>query len=261
VQRSSAGSDPTTAAQEILAQRFAGADVVFLSGSVMRGEGTETSDLDLVVVYERLEAAHRESFVHRGWPVEAFVHDPETLRYFFQTDRVGGVPVLLDMVASGVPLPRATALSEAMRSLAEQVLAAGPPRWTDADESRARYTITNLIDDLRSPRSRKELVAAGAALYSDLANYFFRSQGLWSARAKMIPRRLQPQAPAVAERFARAFADLFEHGQAGLVIELTEEILKPRGGWLFAGYKAIAPKEWRSAGEQQAAIDTPNART
>jgi hypothetical protein len=242
--------DPTAAAQEILVQRFAGADVVFLCGSVTRGEGTETSDLDLVVVYERLEAAHRETFMHRGWPVEAFVHDPETLRHFFQTDRAGGVPVLLDMVASGVPLLRATALSEATRSLAAEMLAAGPPRWTDADESRARYMITNLIDDLRSPRARAELVAVGTVLYSDLANYFFRSQGLWSARAKMIPRRLHAQAPAVAERFVRAFGDLFEHAQAGPVIALTEEILAAYGGWLLAGYKAIAPKEWRSAGER-----------
>ena len=252
--------DQATAAREIFAERFSGADVVFLCGSVVRGEATETSDLDLVVMYERLEAAHRESFVHRGWPVEAFVHDAETLRYFFQTDRVGGVPVILDMVASGVPLPRPTALSEAMRSLAEEVLAAGPPRWSDADESRARYMITNLVDDLRSPRSRTELVAIGAVLYADLADYFFRSQGLWSARAKMIPRRLHAQAPAVAERFVRAFAGLFEHMQAGPVIALTEEILSPRGGRLFAGYKAIAPKEWRSGGEGQAPTDTPNIR-
>lgn len=120
--------------------------------------------------------------------------------------------------------------------------------------------ITNLIDDLRSPRSRTELVAVGAVLYSDLAHYFFRSQGLWSATAKTIPRRLHAQAPAVAEGFARAFAQLFESAQTGPVIELAEEILRPRGGWLFAGYKAIAPKEWRDPSEKAAPIDTPDTR-
>lgn len=29
-----------------------------------------TSDLDLVVVYQRIDAAFRESFVYAGWPVE-----------------------------------------------------------------------------------------------------------------------------------------------------------------------------------------------
>lgn len=52
--------DPKLAACEVIAQRFDGAVVTFLSGSVMRGEETETSDLDLVVVYESIEAAFRE---------------------------------------------------------------------------------------------------------------------------------------------------------------------------------------------------------
>src|SRR4029077_11948786 len=117
--------------REIIAERFPGADVALLSGSVMRGEGTETSDLDIVVVFERLESAHRESFVHAGWPVEVFIHDPETLRHFFRTDRAGGVPILADMVATGIPLPRATSLSRSVQALAGEVLAAGPPHWTD----------------------------------------------------------------------------------------------------------------------------------
>ena len=38
--------DPASAAREIIAERFSGANAVLLSGSVMRGEGTETSDLE-----------------------------------------------------------------------------------------------------------------------------------------------------------------------------------------------------------------------
>ena len=64
-------------------QRYAGADVILLAGSVVRGQGTATSDLDLVVLFERLPQAYRESLHADGWPVEAFVHDPDTLRYFF----------------------------------------------------------------------------------------------------------------------------------------------------------------------------------
>jgi hypothetical protein len=98
--------DPISAATEIVARRYEGAAVTFLAGSVMRGEGTDTSDLDLVVVYERIDAAFRESYTHAGWPVEAFVHDPETLRYFFlRTDYPSGVPSLAHMVSTGRPLP------------------------------------------------------------------------------------------------------------------------------------------------------------
>lgn len=68
-----------------------------------------TSDLDLVVVYQRIDAAFRESFVYAGWPVETFVHDPETLRYFFMhVDRPSGVPSLAHMISTGMPLPDTT---------------------------------------------------------------------------------------------------------------------------------------------------------
>ncbi len=238
--------DPRTAALEIVAERFEGAAVTFLGGSVMRGEGTETSDLDLVVVYERLDAAYRESFMHRGWPVEAFVHDPETLRYFFShVDRASGVPSLPDMVASGVPLPRANDLSKSLQTLAEETISTGPPRWNDVEVAASRYAITNLADDLRSPRSRAELVATAAALYSALGEHFLRGQGLWSASSKAIPRRLEAVAPAFAGRFTDAFERLFEKGQSEAVIRLCEEVLTPYGGWLFAGHKVVAPLEWR----------------
>jgi Nucleotidyltransferase domain len=226
--------DPTTAVLEIVADRYQGAVVTFLSGSVMRGESTEASDLDIVVVYERVETAYRESFVHGGWPVEAFVHDPETLRYFFfKADYARGIPSLSHMVATGVPLPRSNDLSKALQVLAQENLFAGPPIWTDAQVSASRYAITNLVDDLRSPRSRAELTASGVALYSALAELFLRGQGLWFATGKGIPRPLESADPALAARFADAFAQMFETGQAETVIQLCEEILKPYGGWLL----------------------------
>ena len=71
---------PAAIATKIQKDRYPNSDIIFLAGSVARGEGTATSDLDLVVVFQQLPAAYRESFQFEGWPVEAFVHDPETLR-------------------------------------------------------------------------------------------------------------------------------------------------------------------------------------
>jgi predicted nucleotidyltransferase len=73
----------TDVVNRIRSERYGDADVVFLAGSIVRGEGSLFSDLDLVVVYTRLACAYRESFRFAGYPVEAFVHDPETLEYFF----------------------------------------------------------------------------------------------------------------------------------------------------------------------------------
>ena len=110
-----------TVAKTIYEEKFPQAQVVFLAGSVVRGEGTPSSDLDLVVVYEKLVSAYRESFKFMNRPVEAFVHDPETLRYFFyEVDRPSGVPSLPTMVKEGMEIPGPNELSDTCKIMTEK---------------------------------------------------------------------------------------------------------------------------------------------
>jgi predicted nucleotidyltransferase len=120
--------NPVEAARRIRRERYAGARVLLLAGSVMRGEDTPTSDLDIVVVFEQLPHAYREAFVFEGWPVEAFVHDPETMNHYFESDRRLGLPALVRMVLEGVEIPKAGPFSAGLKRLASEVFEAGPPR-------------------------------------------------------------------------------------------------------------------------------------
>ena len=236
---------PVEAARRIWRERYAGARVVFLAGSVMRGEATPTSDLDLVVVYERLPHAYRESFVYGGWPVEAFVNDPETAGHFLESDRRRGQPSLVRMVIEGVEIPEASEFSARLKRRASEIYEAGPPAWDEEELRRRRYGLTDRVDDIRHPRSREELVASGAYLYQDAADFFFRSRGLWSAHSKTIPRRLREVDAAFAERFCRAFDALFTEERGAPVIALVEEVLAPFGGLLFEGFRLDAKPEDR----------------
>lgn len=56
----------------------------------MRGEGLPSSDLDVVVLFDSVARAWRESFHFEGWPIEIFAHDSETLVYFMREVRVTG---------------------------------------------------------------------------------------------------------------------------------------------------------------------------
>ena len=235
---------PAAAARAIFAERYGGARVIFLAGSVVRGEATPTSDLDLVVVYERLPHAYREAFVHAGWPVETFVHDPETLRYHFDSDRRRGIPSLMRMVTEGIEIPEASRFSAELRRLASELLEAGPPRWDEPELTRRRYRLSDWVDDIRHPRTPEELVASGTFLYADLADFFLLSQSLWTAHSKTIPRRLREVDAGFAERFRDAFEALFAEKRQGPVIALVEEVLKPFGGPLFEGFRRdSAPDE------------------
>lgn len=232
--------DPAEAAREIFRGRYSGARVLFLAGSVLRGEATPTSDLDIVVVYDRLPHARREAFLFAGWPVEAFVHDPETLRHFFHSERKKGVPSLMRMVIEGVEIPRPCEFSAGLKNTAARLYDEGPPHWRDDDLHLMRYRLTDWCDDIRHPRSPEELVASGTYLYQDVADFFFRSRNLWSAHSKTIPRRLAGADAAFAGEFARAFEALFAEKKPGPVIALVEKMLEPHGGLLFDGFRKDA---------------------
>jgi SAM-dependent methyltransferase len=237
---------PQEAAIDIWKQRFADAKVVFLAGSVVRGEETPYSDLDLVVVHSKVQAAYRKSFTHQGWPVEAFVHDPETLNYFFlEIDRPSGVPSLPMMVLEGVAIPQEGELSRSLRALAQSVMDAGPPEWRATDIQRARYFISDACDDIRAPRNHAELTASVSHLYELLADFYFRSRNRWSAKHKSIPRKLAEADPELAKQFTLAFDAAFSAHDPAPVLRLAETILAPHGGFLFEDFKLDAPQSWR----------------
>jgi hypothetical protein len=236
----------TKITNEILASKYSNARVIFLAGSIVRGEGTAYSDLDLVVIFDKLPAAYRESFYFQSFPVEAFVHDPETLNYFFyELDRPSGVPSLAQMILEGVEVPEASEFSQSLKRLAASVIASCPPTLSEEDISKLRYNLTNLVDDIRQPRSKDELIASGTELYEALADYYLRANNLWSAKGKSIPRILKQADADLALRYCNSFEELFSNGQPAKVIALAEEILKPKGGFLFDGHKLDAPANCR----------------
>lgn len=233
-------------AKEILKSKFPTAQVLFLAGSIVRGEGTPHSDLDLVVIFDKLPNAYRESFHFQGFPVEAFVHDPETLNYFlFEVDRPSGVPSLAQMILEGIELPEPGDLSQSLKQVAASVIEMGPPELSEEDVRKMRYNITSLVDDVRQPRSRDELLASGTELYEALADYYFRSNDLWSAKGKAIPRILKQADADLCSRYCNSFEELFSNGRPEMIITLIEELLEARGGFLFDGHRLDAPKDYR----------------
>lgn len=231
-------------AHDIKRTQYPDSDSVLLAGSTIRGEGTRYSDLDLVVVYAELDAARRESFHFEGFPVEAFIHTEETLKYFFEDDARRGIPSLPQMVSEGIAIPESP-LTLRLKKAAEEILGKGPLPLSDLELRNSRYIVTDLVDDLREPRSHAETVATAARLYELLADFQFRANGKWSARGKTIPRKLGREFPDLALRFEESFREAFATGVATRVIELASELLGPHRGFLFDGYSLTAPKEWR----------------
>jgi len=227
--------------REIHRDRYITANVILLAGSHVRGTATRYSDLDLVVIFDQLPNAYRESFYASGFPVEAFVHDPETLYFFLtESDRPTGMASLAQMIIEGIEVPGSSVLSTEMKALASMAYGQGPPRLTAHQIDDIRYRITGLIDDIRDPRSHAELLATGTELYNEVANFRLRTSGEWGAKGKSIPWRLSESDPDFAQRYVSAFETLFTLKRPADAIRLAEEIIEPFGGLHFDGYRREA---------------------
>lgn len=121
----------------------------------------------------------------------------------------------------------------------------GTKPWGEREINDSRYGITDLVEDMKAPRSLDELHACVTRLYPLVADHYLRSRQMWSARGKSIPRRLDSVSPAFGISFRAAFRDVFEQGATDRLFALCEEVLAPSGGWLFAGHSIQAPPEWR----------------
>ena len=238
---------PDIVAQQVANRCFPEAGCALMTGSIVRGQATASSDIDLVLIHRHLPAAWRESLLEQGWPVEAFVHDLHTLQYFFDhVDRPSGVPSLASMVSDGRLLCGDEALAAQAKAMAQAALRRGPPPWDEAARDASRYALTDIVDDIRAPLSDFALRAALAQLLPLLANHYLRSRGLWSAKGKAIASRLAQADPGYADGFHTAFEQAFTQGETASLIALAEQTLQTDGGWLFDGYKLAAPETWRS---------------
>jgi hypothetical protein len=234
---------PIFIAQDLLQNRYEGALGLFVAGSVVRGEASQYSDLDLVVIYPSVDHAYRESFMFREWPVEANIHDPETLRYFLEVVHPAcGRPELHQMMIEGLAFGDGKAL-ELTRNLAQESFNRGPTELSEDEITQRRYQIQELTEDLKAPRGRSELIAAASLLYHELGDYYFRSQNLWSARGKAIPRHLKRTDIEYYQEFSEAFDGLFTHGEIDRVVQLTEKTL--HGALAFDGLTVDSPSSWR----------------
>jgi hypothetical protein len=128
--------------------------------------------------------------------------------------------------------------------MAERFLANGPAPWGEEELQHYRYFVTDLLDDLRAPRSEFEAKVIVGALHEALGEFYFRAHGQWSSKRKHVPRQFARTDAALGERWVQAFSAAWA-GEPAQLLKLGEDILGDFGGPLFEGYRREAPPNWR----------------
>ncbi len=233
-------------AKAIAAERYAKAHFCIAAGSIIAGRGTAMSDLDLIVVYPHLDHAYRESFLYQDLPVEAFVHDYETLQSFIDSGIADSESTLFHMISTGIIFPEECDIAKKLRAYAAGKLSAGPAPLDEKKEKTLRYFITDLIDDLQGERTPQEQRAILYKLYPLMGELALRRAGVFVSTGKHLARKLEMHHPALLAVLDEVISAAHQAGLQPEDVEKLSNMLDSMGGRLFAGYHNPAPSERRA---------------
>jgi hypothetical protein len=237
--------DAAEVARCLVAEEFAEARAAWLGGSVVRGDASATSDLDITVLLHGEPAPMRRSLEYGGWPVELFVHTEESLARFCDKDRQSRQPTMMRLVGETVILLDTDGSGARLQQACLAEVSAGPPALTTAELDLLRYTITNHIDDLADAPTDDVRTAIASILWQDAARLLLTGVRRWSGTGKGLLRELAAYDATHGTDHAHALPTGVRAASNGDISALTEEsdlILAPYGGRLFAGFHLAAGK-------------------
>ncbi|WP_143414446.1 nucleotidyltransferase domain-containing protein [Halobacillus massiliensis] len=227
--------DPLEAARQLIHQRFPHCKAAVLAGSIVRGEATQTSDLDLVIFSADIPSSYRESLFYAGWPVETFIHNLTSYKIFFKRDCDQATPSMPRMISEGIVL-KDSGIINSIKKEAEDLIMRGPEMWTDETIKLKQYYLTDVLDDLIGSRNRTEEIFIAGRLAELAAEFVLRTNRQWTGKSKWMIRSLSSYDPGFTEQFADAFDLFFRTGEKDKVIEIVDRVLQPYGGRLFDGF-------------------------
>jgi hypothetical protein len=235
-----------TNALEIKKERYSDAEFCIAAGSIITGNGAAYSDLDLIVIHQKLETAYRESFLYNAMPVEAFVHDYETIQAFIDGEYKDADSTTLHMITTGIIIPEGNASALKLRSYADRLIKKGPEAINAAKHESLRYSITDLIDDLRGKRPQEEYRAILYKLYPMIGELALRYNRIFESSGKHLVRKLKQYLPELFNDLETIMLSSHTEDLKKEHIEKLEELMKPLGGLLFDGYRQNAPTDKRA---------------
>lgn len=243
---------PLPTIQKLIKERYPDAKAVFWAGSVSEGLGTSASDLDLVIVFAEVAHAYREAFIYDGWAIDAFIHDLDTLKYFCRRlEASDGKPALINMILHGQEILAQNSVSMEAKAIAAEALANGPDAWNQAQIDKERFLITDILDDIKSPKNKEEQIISAVHLFEPLLQFYFRAETKWTASGKSLIRLFKQENPELAEEWTAAFESLVKRGDSKAVETVVTKMLAPYGGYLWDGLRSDAPVDWKECDENK----------
>ena len=226
--------DPITIARSYVEEMHAGAEASILGGSAALGCSTPTSDLDIAILYRAGGANYAETIRYRGWIVEAFIHTPESLAFWYEKERSIRCAILGDICARGLLL---TDHGPGMQwqDEARLYMQQGPKPLTDAERDLRRYDLSCSMDDLLGSSSPAETFAIASNVFRQSAELLLLRHQKWLGNGKWIVRRLEQLPNDEAALGLLAWAASSDYDPQKLA-GIARAVLEQNGGYAMEGF-------------------------
>ncbi len=224
------------AARNFVKEYYVGSLAALLFGSVARGEETQSSDLDILIVGAEETRFCRKVFRDYGWVIEAFVGSQKFNEEKVQRPHTNHSPSYLMSWAEGIILKDQGDFARNLRERAILILEQGPVPLTQREINRYRYVITDWLGNLMDSRNDEEALFVGHQLATKAAELLLANNREWIGEAKWLYLALQKSPDPTAKQLVGALKHLGRTGEKASLIEAIESVLERVGGKLDEGY-------------------------
>lgn len=177
------------------------------AGSVMRGEGGITSDIDLYVIFEGNYRQLEHKFFN-GVPCQLFCNPIQRMARYFEEEqgRLNNGPTTAHMLSSGVVIldhdPRIQQLIKDAKKALQR-----PPNPNEDMLQLMRYhsvsALENMLDILETDPDMAMIEMCNAL--PTMLNYYFLKQGRYIPRHKDILKQIRQDEPELAQLIHQLF--------------------------------------------------------
>jgi hypothetical protein len=170
---------------------------IVVSGTIVRGTGQATSDLDIVVVHEESWRQRVQRFFN-GVPCEMFVNPAFQLRRTLEMEAAEGRPIVAHMLTTGVIVEDPTGICATLQEEARTNLEAGP-QMPALDLLNWQYGIATQFEDATDLRDIEPDRARTLMVDSlvQAVKWHFLNLGRWLPRSKALLDDLDALDPAL----------------------------------------------------------------
>jgi hypothetical protein len=223
------------AASAFVDHHFPECHLALLAGSAAHGPTTAASDLDIVVITPREDVPRWATFREFGWPIETFVHTPDSYPAAFAADVQKRWPLLPLLCRDGVVLRDRAGMAQQIKSEAQALLDQGPAPLNEEEISERRHTVTWMLEDLEGVEDPLEAFLMAGIVAHCAASLLLSLHCRWLGQGKWLPRELRRFDPARAQQLTDAIETLGRTGDKGPLVQFGDAVLDLVGGRRFEG--------------------------